>query len=184
MKTFRTLLFAAVVAAVACTPALAAGEILLQLAGIPGESIVTGHEHEIDVLSLSFGVSQTGIRAAGGAASARRSSLSTISIQKLIDLSSPKLFLACALGTAIPSAKLTLRKTGDLPYEYLVITLQDVFVSSVSTNASEGGDAVESVSLSFSKITYQYTPLDSNGQPLPPIKVSFDVFKNREFTAQ
>jgi type VI secretion system secreted protein Hcp len=167
----------------AVTPAQAAGELLLKLDGIFGDSVVAGHENEIEVLSVSFGVSQTGIREAGGRASARRSSLSTINISKFIDKASPKLFLACATGQHIPSGVLTFRQVaaGVPPYEFLTITLTDVLVSSYQV--SSGGDVpTESVSFSYTKIEYKYVPRQPNGQLLPPILVTFDVLKNKELT--
>jgi type VI secretion system secreted protein Hcp len=187
MKTLRTL-FVAVgfLIAVAITPAHASSELVLKVEGLPGDSQVAGHVNEIDVLSISFGASQTGIREAGGKASPRRSSLSTFSIQKKADKASPKLFLACATGQYIPTAVLTFRdiEAGTAPHEYLTITLSDVFISSYQVSDSSGGDlAYESVSISFSKIEYKYVGRQPNGQPLPPVVVTFDVVKNKELTA-
>src|SRR6188474_238131 len=99
MKTLRTLfVVAGIVTAVAITPAHATSQLVLKVEGIPGDSAVSGHENEIDVSSVSFGASQTGIREAGGKASARRASLTTFAITKNVDKASPKLFLACATG--------------------------------------------------------------------------------------
>jgi type VI secretion system secreted protein Hcp len=176
MKTLRTLLLAVgFLTTVAVIPA--AGAIYIKLDGIPGDVTTSGHENEIELLSVQFGVSQTGLREAGGKASARRSSLSTISISKYLDKSSPNLFLACATGQHINSAVLTFAQpvNGGF-YEFLKITLTDVFISSYQV--SSGGELpTESVSFSFSKIEYKYSPTTS-----PPITVTFDVLRNKEFT--
>ena len=181
MKTLRTFFVAAgILTAVAVTPAQAVGELLLKLDGIPGDSLAAGHINEIDASSVQFGASQTGIRDAGGRASARRSSLTTFTITKRTDKASPKLFLACATGQHIQTAVLTFRDVvaGTAPYEYLTITLTDVFISSYSV--SSGGDfPSESVSMSYSKIEYKYVG-KLNGQLLPAVTVSFDVVKNKE----
>jgi type VI secretion system secreted protein Hcp len=183
MKTLRILLLAVgFLTTVAVTPARAAGELVLKLDGIPGDSIVPGHVGEIDVATVSFGVSQTGIREAGGRASARRSSLTTIAIVKFIDKSSPKLFLACATGQHIPTAVLTFRdvQAGANPFEFLIVTLSDVLISSYSVGS--GGDRpTESLNLSYSKIEYKYIGRMENGLPLPPVTVTFDLLKNKEF---
>ena len=185
MKTLRTLLVAVgLLTAVAVTPAQAAGELLLKLDGIPGDSQLSGHVNEIVASSVSFGANQTGIREAGGKASPRRSSLSPFFITKNTDKASPKLFLACATGQHIQTAVLTFRDVvaGTAPYEYLTITLNDVFISSYQV--SSGSDfPTESVSISFSKIEYKYVGRQPNGQLLPPVVVSFDVLKNKELTA-
>jgi type VI secretion system secreted protein Hcp len=184
MKTLRTLFFAAgLLTAVSVTPAQAIGQLLLKLDGIPGDSLAAGHTNEIDLSSVQFGASQTGIRDAGGKASARRSSLSTFVVTKRTDKASPKLFLACATGQHIQTAVLTFRdlETGVPPYEYLTITLTDVFISSYSV--SSGGDfPSESISISYSKIEYKYVGRQPNGQLLAPVIVTFDVVKNKELT--
>src|SRR5687767_6520806 len=65
--TLRTLFVAVgILTAVAITPAHAATELVLKVEGIPGDSSVRDHVNEIDVSSVSFGASQTGIREAGG----------------------------------------------------------------------------------------------------------------------
>ena len=50
---------------------------------------------------------------------------------------SPKLFLACANGEHIKSAKLTCRKAGKDQQDYLKVTFTDLLVSQFQTN----GDA-------------------------------------------
>jgi type VI secretion system secreted protein Hcp len=183
MKPLRFLLLAIGIGITAVlTAPQAAGGLVLKLDGIPGDSEVAGHKAEIDIQSLTFGVSQTGIREAGGKASARRSSLSPITVTKEADASSPKLFLACATGTHIPKAVITFFQTaqaGGPNYEYLTITLTDVLISGYSL--SSGGDfPSESVSLSYTKIEYKYVGKDPSGQLLPPVIVTFDVQRNRE----
>ena len=183
MKTLRTLFVAVgILIAVAITPAHPATELVLKVEGIPGDSSIEGHVNEIDVSSVSFGASQTGIREAGGKASARRSSLTTFAITKTVDKASPKLFLFCATGQPIPTAVLTFRDVQDgAALEYLTITLSDVFISSYQVGASAGSDlATESISISYSKIEYKYVAQLPNGQLAPPVIVTFDVINNRE----
>jgi len=186
MKSPRFLpLVIALFMAAGLTPARAIGELFIKVDNILGESRFDGHVGEIDVLSFSFGASQTGIREAGGRASARRSSLSPIVIVKNVDKASPKFFLACATGTHIKDAVITVRKAGDKPLEYLTITLSDVLISSYSVGAADsGGVATESISFSYSKIEYKYIPQNDAGQPLPPVVVSFDLIKNKELALQ
>ena len=184
MKTLRTLFVAVgILTAVAITPAHAISELVLKVEGIPGDSIVQGHIDEIDVSSVSFGASQTGIREAGGKASARRSSLTTFAITKKVDKASPKLFLFCATGQHIQTAVLTFRNVvgGAAAHEYLTITLSDVFISSYQVGGSAGDDQpLESISISYSKIEYKYVARLPSGQLAPPVIVTFDVVKNKE----
>ena len=180
MKTLQKLLVAVgLLTAVAVTPAQAAGELVLKLEGIPGDSKVAGHINEIDLSSVQFGANQTGIREAGGKASPRRSSLTPFTVTKATDKASAKLFLACATGHHIPSAVLNFRDVDPIPYEYLTITMTDVFISSYQV--SSGGDVpTEAISISFSKIEYKYVGRLPNGQLVAPVVVTFDVVKNKE----
>jgi type VI secretion system secreted protein Hcp len=182
MKSLRLLSCAiAIFMAAGLTPAHAVGELFLKIDNLLGESEEPGHVGEIEVLSFSFGASQTGIREAGGRASARRSSLSPIVFVKKVDKASPKLFLACAMGSHIKDAVLTVRTGDDKRHEYLVITLSDVLISSYQLGAvDDGGLATESISFSYSKIEYKYIGRNAAGQPLQPVVVSFDVLKNKE----
>lgn len=93
----------------------------------------------------------------------------------------PKLMLACATGTHIPSAKLTARKAGGEQQEYLTIALTDVLVSSYQTGGSQG-DIIptDQVSLNFAKIEYEYKPQKPDGTMDAPIKVGYDLKANKK----
>jgi type VI secretion system secreted protein Hcp len=69
----------------------------------------------------------------------------------------------------IKKAVLTLRKTGKTPLEYLIITIENGRVMAVDIDAGDASNSptlIERVSISFNKITVDYTPQGQDGQPL------------------
>jgi type VI secretion system secreted protein Hcp len=185
MKVLR--LFLPILAVVAsCTFATARAETqyFLKLDGIQGDSTNDLHLGEIDVLSVALGVLQPQMqRYAGGGASAAKTEITPITVSKVVDRSSPMLFLACATGKKIPTAVLAATRVGEPPQDYYTITLSDVLISSFSQSAEEGG-VIESVGISFTKITLKYTPQNPNGTPGTPIIVSFDLKANKPLSPE
>ena len=144
---------------------MAAVDYFLKLSNdIGGESTDKKHAGEIDVLSWSWGESNAGTHAGGGGGGAGKVQMQDFSFTMQVNKASPKLFLACANGEHIKEAVLTCRKAGKEQQEYLKITMSDLLVSSYQTGGS-GGDVVpiESISLNFSEIKFDYKPQDAKG---------------------
>jgi type VI secretion system secreted protein Hcp len=144
--------------------AFAAVDMFIKIKDIPGESADKSHSKEIDILSLLWSNAVQSTRTGAGAAKASPADL--LSVTKYIDKASPKLFEALATGKHIDEATLVVRKSGGTPVEYLKYTLQDVMVSSYSTDGSSSADRpTESISFNYGKIEIQYTELNSDGTP-------------------
>jgi type VI secretion system secreted protein Hcp len=156
-------------------------DMFIKVEGIPGESKDSTHADEIDVLSWSWGMSQSGTMHTGGGG-AGKVSIQDLSITKYVDKSTPKLMLACSKGEHIPEATLTVRKAGTDPVEFLVITLTDVLVTSVSTGGSGGEDRLtENVTLNFGKVDVTYTESKPDGskETHPPYR--WDIVAEKEY---
>ena len=161
--------------------AFAAVDMFLKMDGVEGESTDKTHGKEIDVLSWSWGASQSGSMAAGGGGGAGKVSMQDLSITKHIDKSSPKLFEALATGKHLKEAKLVLRSAGGSQVEYLVITLSDVLVSSYSTGGSSGDDRpTESISLNFAQIKMSYVEQDAKGSAGAATEFGWDIKANKK----
>jgi type VI secretion system secreted protein Hcp len=153
----------ATVAALGASPvAIAAVDMFLKLDHIGGESIVEGHAGEIDILAWSWGESRTPDCIA----------VQDLSFTHFIDKASPRLIENVPTGQPlIPNAKLTVRKAGANPMEYIVINMSNVTVSSVSTGGSGGEDRLtENVTLKFAALKFTYTtptgePVEGNTAP-------------------
>jgi type VI secretion system secreted protein Hcp len=143
--------------------------IYLKLDGIDGESEEKGYEKQIEMLSVSWGVSKPhSFQYGGGGSSAGNPTASDISVMKMYDKSSPTLFQYCCTGKTIATATLTFTKpAGDnqSKLEYLVVTLTDVLVTSQQESGS-GGDMhglSESISLGFKKIEVKHKSQEDAG---------------------
>src|SRR6187455_3053794 len=128
-------------------------DIFLQLEGIKGESKDAKHKDQIDVLSWSWGMSQSGTAHMGGGAGAGKVSVQDLNFTHYIDKSSPILMLHCCNGKHIKKAKLFVRKAGEEPLEYPTVEMEDLPVSQRSAGGSHGEDRLtENVTLNLAKV--------------------------------
>ena len=139
-------------------------DMFLKIEGLDGESADDVHADEIDILAWSWGLSQSGTMHMGKGGGSGKVSVQDISITKWIDSSSHDLVRKCCNGAHFDKAILTVRKAGENPLEYLVITMKEIIVTSVSTGGSGGEDQLtENVSLNFKEFEVVYTPQEKDG---------------------
>jgi type VI secretion system secreted protein Hcp len=153
-------------------------EAFLKIEGIPGESRKAGHPDEIDILSFSFGASNPTTVGKGTGAGASQVSISSFNVMKATDLSSTALFLRCAKGEHIPTAIVTLRKSGGTnPLEYLQYKFSKVYVDSIQWSGSSGGDdtPAESLSLAFEKVEIVYSSQNDDGTAKKTVGSGWDI---------
>jgi type VI secretion system secreted protein Hcp len=155
-------------------------DYFLKIKGIEGESFDAKHKNEIDVLSWSWGQTQSGTHAVGGGGGAGKVSMQDFNFVMKVNKASPKLMLACASGDHIPEATLVCRKAGKEQQEFLTIKHSDCLVSSFQTGGSAGSDfETESVSLNFAKIQYEYRAQKADGTLDGAIKAGYDLKQNK-----
>lgn len=154
----------------------------LKLGSLKGESVVKGFEDQIQVLSWSWGMTQSGTTHMASGGGAGKVNVSDMTISHYVDAASPNLILACCTGTHYDSATLTMRKAGGSALDYLTITLTDIIVTSVSVAGATGGDLVmENFTLNFAKFKYSYQPQDNKGAKKGgAIEVTYDISKNTD----
>jgi type VI secretion system secreted protein Hcp len=161
---------------IATPSADAANDMFLKLEGIDGESRDSTHKGEIDVLAWSWGASRGPASDKKHASPSENLSIQNLSLTKFVDKASPELLESLLTGDATGSGKLTVRKAGETPVEYLKFCMEDVTVTAVSTGGSGGEDRLtENITLNFSQFRYQYTPQDAKGKELAPIFTGWDV---------
>ncbi len=80
----------------------------------------------------------------------------------------------CAVGTSIDQVVLTIRSSGPTPTSYYIVTLDGAYVTSVSTSGSSDDRPMESVSFTYEKITWSYTPNSPGGGSSDPITHSYN----------
>ena len=155
-------------------------DIFIKIGTLAGESRDKTHANEIDVLAWSWGMSNSGSAHMGGGAGSGKVNVQDLSFTKYIDASSNALINAACVGTHFPSATLTVRKAGGTPLEYVIITLTEVLITSVSTGGSGGEDRLtENVTLNFSKFKFSYQPQKADGSKDGGTKdVTYDIAAN------
>jgi type VI secretion system secreted protein Hcp len=142
-----------------------ANNVHIKIDGIEGESADAKHGKTIDVLAWSWGMSQSGTFHIGSGGGQGKANVQDLSFTKTVDSASTKLQHACVLGDHIAKAVLTVTKAGGKdPLDFLVITLEQVLVASVSMGGSGGEESLtENVSLNFAKFKTEYFTQDSKG---------------------
>ena len=155
--------------------------IFARIGTIKGESRDAKHKDEIDVLSWSWGVSQSGTAGHGGGGGAGKASFHDFSLTHHVDRASPLLMKACATGEHIKDATITVRRAGTSQQEYLIITMTDILVTSVSTSVSAEGDAtIEGVVLAFAKVDLEYKPQKPDGTLDVGLHFTYDLKAHKE----
>ncbi len=155
-----------------------AADMFLKIDGIKGETQDEKHANEIEVQSWSWGAHQMGTFGSGGGGGAGKASFNDFSFIKRVDNASATLFLKCATGAHIKNAILTCRKAGGKQEEYLVVTFEDILVSSYTPSGvgAEGPDVVgESITLNFKKVKMDYKPQKEDGSLGPAVSTGYDL---------
>ena len=154
-------------------------DMFLKLDGIKGEAKDHKHKDEIDILSFSWGLSQTGTFGTGGGGGAGKVNVHDITVTKQFDKSTCSIMLHCCQGKHIKSGLLTFRKAGEKPLEFLKIKLDDIIVTSVQEAGHGGGDMLsESLSLNFAKFHVEYAEQKADGSGTPAGEMGWDVKGN------
>ncbi len=158
-------------------------DIFAKLGDIKGESLDAKHKDEIEVLSFSWGVTNTvtpGRRRGGGAG---KTTFHDLSFVHRIDRASPLLMKACATGTHIKEATLTNRKAGKTQHEYLIVKMNDIIITGVAPSAVAGqpDTGSEMVTLTFAKVDLEYKTQNPNGSLGGGVSFTYDLNANKTF---
>ena len=140
-----------------------ASDIFVKLGDIKGESLDAKHKDEIEVLSFSWGVTNSAVMPNGAGGGTGKATFHDLSIVHNLDKASPLLLKACATGIHIKDAIITHRKAGKGQQEDLVVKLTDVIITGVTHGGSAGQPISENVTLSFAKVALEYKPQKPDG---------------------
>ena len=163
---------------------MAQADYFLKIAGVDGESDDKSNPKELQIESWSFGASNSGSSGIGGGAGTGKVSLQDFHFVVQNGKASPNLFLACASGKHIDEAKLTCRKStgdgGQMPY--LIVTFNDIVISSFQTGGSNGSGVLpmEQISFNFTKIKMEIKVQDSKGNLANGPMGGWDTKKNEK----
>jgi type VI secretion system secreted protein Hcp len=144
----------------------------------PGPS--SSREKAIDILSFSFGASNTATYGAGSSGSesrAGRANIGDLTVMKVTDKTSPLLFDDCVTGNILAKVELMYDKPmGDQQEDYFKIVMEDVLITSYQVSGSSE-NPTESLSFAFEKIKVSYNPESDEGKLQGFIDKGYDCAK-------
>jgi type VI secretion system secreted protein Hcp len=156
-------------------------DMFMEIQGIDGESKDTSFADQIDVLAWSWGMTQSGTFHTGGGGGAGKVNVQDISFTKYVDKASCPLMLHVCNGSHIDECKLTVRKAGKKPLNYLVITMSKCMVTSVSTGGSGGEESLtENVTINFAKVAVDYQRQKDDGSGEQAGNITWNIEENVE----
>jgi type VI secretion system secreted protein Hcp len=148
----------------------------LKIGDISGESQVAGHEDEIDIHDISWGVARPLVDATGSTRTRATAKFEDLIVAHRIDKSTPKLMEACASGKTFPEIEIILRRdSGDEHLDYLIITLTKATVTSYSLNGggSEGPPAAM-IGFNYEEVKVVYNVANQAGS----VEMTWNVVEN------
>jgi type VI secretion system secreted protein Hcp len=157
-----------------------ASDIFAKIGDIKGESLDAKHKDEIEILSFSWGVTNSGTPATGSGAGTGKATFQDLIVTHNIDKASPDLLRACATGTHLKEATITHRKAGKGQQEFLVVKMNDVIITGVTHGGATGQPYSETVSLAFAKVDLEYKPQKPDGSLDAGIHFKYDLKANKE----
>lgn len=154
-------------------------DIFLSLDGIPGDSTDSKHKNQISIESFAF-LAKKPTTTHGATAT----KLSSLRLDKVYDVSSPRLFAAATSGRHIKSATLTFSTDGDSGTDVVTYKLSDVTVTSYEQGGANPDDKAlgsleEEVGLHAGKIAVSEKTQSASGKAGPPVSASWDVPRTR-----
>jgi type VI secretion system secreted protein Hcp len=153
-------------------------DYFLKLDGIQGESVDANHKNEIQILSWSWGGSQTSSVSGTGGSGAGKVDLADFSIMTNFDKATQKLFKSLCEGTHVKTGTMTAVKSGANGKPYLTVDFTELFVSSLQISASSEIPTI-SVSFTYNTIKIDYSVQDEKGNLTSTGPVSYDLKQNK-----
>jgi type VI secretion system secreted protein Hcp len=154
-----------------------ATDIFAKIGTIKGESTDSKHKDEVEVLSWSWGMSET---AGTGPVPAGKTNFSDFHFTHHIDKASPALMAACATGQHIKDATITVRKAGKGQQEFLIFKMSEIIVTSVQPSVSTAENGFEGVTLKPAKVDFEYRPQKPDGTLDVGVHFKYDIKLNKE----
>lgn len=152
-------------------------EIFIKVSNIKGESLVRGHEDEIEALRFAQESSSCDFQTAGSGGGSCKITTSSFAFDMKINSGIIGLKEAMYRSTHIAKVFIVFRKPGSIPYEYYKINLENVIVSKM-TDATDGNANICQVQFSAAKFFWTYIPIKSTGAPGTPVSFGWDAQAN------
>jgi type VI secretion system secreted protein Hcp len=149
---------------------------------VKGESNLSGFKDKMELLSFSHGVA---MQITGDISNSERTSgkpnHQDMTVTKYLDNASPVLNRSCCEGKTFPQADIIVgRNESGSIVELLRYTLKNVLISSVSVGGGGGDRPVETLTLNYGQITWQYSRQKRGEEGgVKPVKAGWNLQTNR-----
>ena len=157
--------------------------IYLQAENFEGDVTSTKYYAHVELLSASLDVTNTSesFSAGGTRGGHHATKMGKFIITKLVDNSSPSFFKASVNGETIKVVKIKFTRggRGDKNDLFTVYELADCLINNYSTETETGKEPVETIALSYAKITYKYTGFAVDGKRVGQQVVTYDLRKGQ-----
>jgi type VI secretion system secreted protein Hcp len=153
-------------------------DYFLKLDGVEGESSDANFKNQIQLMSWSWGASQTSSVAGTGGSGAGKADLSDFSLMTYFDKSTPKFFKSIGLGTHIATGTLSAVKSGAQGKPYLKVDFAEIFVTSLQMSGSSEVPTV-SISFTYNEIKIDYSVQDEKGNTKSTGPVTYNTKENK-----
>ncbi|HET7321985.1 MAG TPA: type VI secretion system tube protein Hcp [Longimicrobiaceae bacterium] len=155
--------------------------ILLELPDMEGTSQLSGYEKKIELLSYSHGVA---MQVTGDVSNTERTSgrpmHQDFHLTKYVDKTTPLLNQHCCEGKAFATAKITIgRNDAGTVIPLIIYSLTNVVVSSVSVGGGGGDKPVESFSLNYASIKWDFSTQKEAGGKEGTVQGKWDLTTNK-----
>jgi type VI secretion system secreted protein Hcp len=154
-------------------------DIFLAIDGIPGDSTDAQHKNQISIESFAFLAKRPSTRTAGAVR------FSGLRLDKVYDVSSPRILSAATSGRHLKSATVTFSTgSGAGGTNVLTYKLSDVAVSSYEQGGANPdtkplGSLEEEIGLSPARVQVTEKTFNANGNPGPAVTSSWQVPKSK-----
>ncbi len=148
--------------------------MFLSFPGIEGGATLKGFERQVEIESVSVGVSSSSASVAGDKTRGSGKVVpSELALSKRADATSPLFFERATSGKAAPEVTITLVRGSQTVLAY---KLSNVSVGSFQEQATSGGDVVDQLSLRYESLTLEAT---KSGKAAGVTKHGFNFTANR-----
>jgi len=152
MKRIPVILSMMLAGLLTMSSATAASRLYMKVPGVTGPVVIKGYEGWTEVLSFSLGFTTD--------------TCSSLSVMKLLDLTSPALTMAAVAGISYPSVTMVSVKDGEQPYEEFRLRLFNAAVTSIQQSGSSE-TPIESLSFQPTSVELTYNVQSQTGGPMP-----------------
>jgi type VI secretion system secreted protein Hcp len=166
-------------------------DYFLKIDGVEGESPDAQYPGLIQLQSWQWAEENSGRWGFGSGGGAGKVEMKDFQFRMVSNKASPKLFLMCATGEHIPSARLICRKSGKGQQDFMIVTFSNGLVSSFrtlgnvpqplvqqDTSTMDNVLPVDEISINFAKIEIEYREQRNDGSMGAVIKAGYDLKLN------